>query len=56
MSQGNTLVCYRGMEEGETGLDWIVREGTVERASKERKVRYISSEEEEIRGKRVEDY
>ena len=27
--QGNTLCGYRGIEEGETGLGWIVREGKV---------------------------
>lgn len=33
MSQGYTLFCYRGMEEGETHLGWIVREGTVKKST-----------------------
>lgn len=26
------MLYYRGMEEGETGLGWIVREGTVKKS------------------------
>lgn len=32
MSQGYTLLCYRGMEGGGRFLGWIVREGKVKKS------------------------